>query len=83
MSSMPPCLCRDSGSVGAVHGAVDGPLLAHHAEETDPAWRVALADMIQSDAAFLSEMRETVMPQLPLVLPIGLPAPRAGWGVVL
>ncbi len=58
-------------------------LLAHHAEETDPAWRVALADMIQSDAAFLAEMREAVMPPLPLVLPLGLPAPRAGWGVVL
>jgi hypothetical protein len=58
-------------------------LMAHHAEETDPAWRDYLADMIQSDAAFLAEMREAVMPQLALVLPLGLPAPRAGWGVVL
>jgi hypothetical protein len=58
-------------------------LMAHHEEETDPAWRVALADMIQSDAAFLAEMREAVMPPLPLALPLGLPAPRAGWGVGL
>jgi hypothetical protein len=58
-------------------------LLAHHEEETDPAWRAALADMIQSDAVFLAEMREAVMPPLPLVLPLGLPAPRAEWGVVL
>jgi len=58
-------------------------LLAQHEAEDDPAWRVALADMIQSDAAFLAEMREAVMPQLPLMLPLGLPAPRAGWGVGL
>jgi hypothetical protein len=58
-------------------------LLAQHEAEPDPAWRAALADMIQSDTAFLAEMREAVMPPLPLVLPLGLPAPRAGWGVVL
>jgi hypothetical protein len=58
-------------------------LLAQHEAEPDPAWRAALADMIQSDTAFLAEMREAVMPPLPLVLPLGVPAPRAGWGVVL
>ena len=58
-------------------------LMAQHEAEPDPAWRAALADMIQSDTAFLAEMRESVMPPLPLVLPLGLPAPRSGWGVVL
>ncbi len=58
-------------------------LLAQHAEEEEPAYRALLAEMIADDAAFLAEMREAVMPPLPLMLPLGLPAPRAEWGVGL
>jgi hypothetical protein len=46
-------------------------LLAAHEEETDPAWRDAMADDIVKDAAWLAEMREMVCgPLLPLVLPV-------------
>lgn len=60
-------------------------LMAQRGEETDPAWCDALDDMIRGDAEFLGEMLEAVRgPALPLVLPIGLPAPgprvgRVGW----
>jgi hypothetical protein len=56
-------------------------LLAAHEGETDPAWRDALAEGIAADTAWLAEMREMVAPSLPLVLPIGLAAPRAVRGV--
>ena len=50
--------------------------IAAHQAETDPAWREALADTIEMDRQFLAEMLASVSPPLPLVLPIGLPAPR-------
>jgi hypothetical protein len=46
-------------------------LLAAHEEETDPAWRDAMADDIAKDTAWLAEMREMVCgPLLPLALPV-------------
>ena len=50
-------------------------LMAEHAECDDPVWREELARWIADDAAWLAEMTEAVAPPLPLVLPIGLPAP--------
>lgn len=50
-------------------------LMAEHAEETDPHWRDELARWIVDDARWLAEMMDVVQPPLPLVMPIGLPAP--------
>lgn len=50
-------------------------LMAEHAEETDPVWRDELARWIVDDARWLAEMMDVVQPPLPLVMPIGLPAP--------
>jgi len=49
--------------------------LAQLDEETDPHWRAVLAEHIADDAQWLAEMRETVFPALPFILPLGLPAP--------
>jgi hypothetical protein len=51
-------------------------LLAAHEEETDPAWRDAMADDIAKDTAWLAEMREMVAPLLPMSLPIMRTAPH-------
>lgn len=51
-------------------------LLALQEDESDPAWRAALDEEIAADTRWLAEMIEAVRgPALPLVLPIGLPAP--------
>jgi hypothetical protein len=54
-------------------------LIEQHAEETDPEARAMLADWIESDTAWLAEMREAVYPTLRLMLPLGLPAPGPRW----
>lgn len=54
-------------------------LLQAHEAETDPAFRAMYAEWIEIDGAFLSEMREAVFPPLPLVLPLGVPAPGSDW----
>ena len=56
-------------------------LMQQHAEETDPEARAMLAEWIESDTAWLAEMREAVYPTLRLMLPLGLPAPGPMWGV--
>ena len=56
-------------------------LLDAHAEETDAKWADVLADHIASDARWLAEMIDVVSPPLPLVMPLGLPAPGPVWGV--
>lgn len=48
-------------------------LTAERDAEDDPHWRAVLADWIEDDTAWLAEMIDGVA--LPLVLPIGLPAP--------
>ena len=53
-------------------------LLADHEAETDPHWREVLSGWIADDARWLAEMLDVVQPPLPLVMPIGLPAPRPG-----
>jgi hypothetical protein len=55
-------------------------LLAMQEDEADPAWRAALDEEISADTKWLAEMVEAVRgPALPLVLPIGLPAPGPVW----
>lgn len=54
-------------------------LMEQHAEETDPEARAMLAEWIETDAAWLAEMREAVYPTLRLTLPLGLPAPGPRW----
>ena len=55
-------------------------LLAEHEAETDPHWRDELARWVVDDARWLAEMMDVVQPPLPLVMPIGLPAPGP-WSV--
>lgn len=45
------------------------------ADETDAAEVARLREWIRDDAAYLAAVRAVVAPALPMILPIGLPAP--------